>query len=811
MPTKNSLKQDFRKEIPDLIRMINIFMNPQRVGSRRGNNESRIASDSKFYPEAERLKKKLIQLNDVFTEDKDIDENLMQEVGVFFKNTPMRDYLNAVSDPTGKNTYSDKTLVHLPDLVKRLTEQSESKVSEPKVSKTFQEIAPLLRSSVDRNIDNPGFRTHLAPLSEALTSFKNTPNDRTLQKVKDAYSKLPPRVISSLSSNLSPDQRENINDTFNDIDRAIASGEDLGRHIGKGSAQAAGHIPTNQDTSLLGLLKKAEDDFKKENASIKGTPAYMEGLKVFQDQIDEELASMKGVPPKSESTSDVPSSKKEANPVHSAAVPSSKKKDYLDPESYNTLEELAKGEERLKKEYPEGQLFFRPYMLKKYEEQRKRLTQAANPAHSAAVPPRSVTFDPNMTQDVRPSSKDDDWRSEASSEGGGELQNAIAEDTQDRDKSLRDMEEMAAVRDLEGFDIGGLPEAQEEEHYTTTLQRWLDENIAKYAATQFNLPNTEIPDSNMLLEAEKRILGLMNKSEKLSPAEKLLVKHFKNIDTTRDDPTDADVMADNAAAPIDNNEVDQLMQPHIETMLDRLSARSNRSFNEARDRRLRRHEDEMLGRFHGGNWNSGARERFKREFNDDERIREREHLESLDDQAANMLFQGNIEGWARARGTRDALERGARHKEDTLRYKNQRHQDALEHNVMLDQSKQNSKLTSAGGAHQAALDRMNRDQARLNQRAALAQHMHESPLHRLAAAKRLISDGSNITPPASFPSPPVAAPQRSMFTNIGGILQGAMGGYGALQESNARSQLLNTRNQLAQQQLRQVPEPGGID
>lgn len=795
MPTKKSLKQDFRKEIPNIIKIIDMFL-PEHIPMLLEHRME--PSLREKHSEGKALKKKLTSLLDVFSEEKDIDDGVMREVGDFLKDEYLRPYLNAAGD-TSKGSHP---LIGIPDLVKRLTEQSESKVSEPKVSKTFQEIAPLLRSSVDRNIDNPGFRTHLSPLSEALTSFKNTPNDRTLQKVKDAYSKLPPRVISSLSSHLSPDQRENINDTFNDIDRSIASGEDLGRHIGKGSAQAAGHIPTNQDTSLLGLLKKAEDEFKKENASIKGTPEYMEGLKVFQDGIDEELGLRKGVPPKSESTSDVPSSKK--------------KKNYLDPESYNTLEELAKGEERLKKEYPEGQLFFRPYMLKKYEEQRKKLTQAANPAHAAAVPPRSVRFDPTMTQDVRPSSKDDDWRSEASTEGGAALQNAIAEDTHDRDKSLREMEEMAAVRDLEGFDIGGLPEAQEEEHYTTTLQRWLDENIAKYAATQFNLPNTEIPDSNMLLEAEKRILGLMNKSEKLSPAEKLLVKHFKNIDTTRDDLTDADVMADNAAAPIDNNEVDQLMQPHIETMLDRLSARSNRSFNEARDRRLRRHEDEMLGRFHGGNWNSGARERFKREFNDDERIREREHLESLDDQAANMLFQGNIEGWARARGTRDALERGARHKEDTLRYKNQRHQDALEHNVMLDQSKQNSKLTSAGGAHQAALDRMNRDQSRLNQRAAVAQHMHESPLHRLAAAKRLISDGSNITPPASFPSPPVGPPQRSMFTNIGGILQGAMGAYGALQESSARSQLLNTRNQLAQQQLRQVPGqqpmmPGGTN
>lgn len=773
MPTQNKINEEFLELLPSIAQILRDY----EIFSENGSLDKLVGFDYKNKKIKSPVKTNVSKiLRDIghggaFWKKHKSTENpskLIHELREVFEADPRLEYL-------ANRNYSSKhaeSLKKIPEFLSRATTGEESlpkgryrEVFDPKsgtvrkeaLAPNFREMFQPLKNSVLKNYSEPGLSTLLAPLNAAISKMETqrTPTNAHQQEVINALSMIPPRVLRKLESDMSEEDVKALRETadyYSDLYKKNQSRDFLNAQV-----QPIG------DTSLPDLPPAPP-------------PVDMDAIR--QSLVPKAASSEAGTTSVYDTIADTRKRLKEIKERQEAV-----RKNYKGDNKEDILENL-----RLAQEGYEGVL------------------------RDAANPRKAVTFDPSVVPQAAGNPQmlsgqmDDDARSISSaapSEGNYNLRSAIADDVEERDQALRDMEDVAATRGYQGFDMGQLPQSVPGEHYTTTLQRWLDENIARHAATHFNLPNTIVPDSRMLLESENRIMDLMERSGKLSDAEKLLVRHFRDIAKAKDDRTEADDMIDAATRGIDTDEVESLMNPHIERMMDRLAARSNRSFNESRDRRIREHERDLLRRYHGSNWNSGSKERFNKEFYEDERLRERDHIEALQDQEAKMLFQGNIEGWARARGMRDALERGARHKEDTLRHKQHRTQEALERGVMLDQSKQQAKLSAAGAAHQAGIDRMGRDQNRQNQAYNVARDEAYNPFQRMFAAKSAL-DGSYVTPPQSYQSKPVHPSDRSLATNIGAAIQGAAGAYGAQREAQARSDYYNAESALAQKKLQQM-------
>lgn len=391
------------------------------------------------------------------------------------------------------------------------------------------------------------------------------------------------------------------------------------------------------------------------------------------------------------------------------------------------------------------------------------------------------------------------------SENIRETQRDIIRNPEDYRQPAQDqLENEHNYRQEKDFEFDPLPQPAEGEHYLAALNRWMSQQALKYLKTKFKTNSPLVADDALIHSAETAMMNELLKGTEKSDEEKDFGRFYKDLlaNYKNNTQTKSQALLDLAAEDITQAEVDKYKNPHVKGLMDELFSRDSERYDKEKRRRREAFNDEMMRRFPGNTYNSGARTKFQKNFEEQERERERDFYNDVSRREQELLFKGDVEGWARAKAKREALERNAQLNEGVSQNRFRNAAEATQARVNMNNAQVDRRLKLQLAQQQLGKERTEREQEKRNLEQAQMMRAQMEPLNRLRAAQGVINNYQvPMAPETSLPTMRPPEPQRSMASNLGGTILGMNNAYQEQQNAAAKRENLLLQNQLMAKKL----------
>jgi hypothetical protein len=391
------------------------------------------------------------------------------------------------------------------------------------------------------------------------------------------------------------------------------------------------------------------------------------------------------------------------------------------------------------------------------------------------------------------------------SENIRETQRDIIRNPEDYRQPAQDqLEKEHNYRQEKDFEFDPLPPKEEGVHYLPSLNKWMSQQALKYLKTKFKTNSPLVADDALIHSAETAMMNELLKGTEKSDEEKDFGRFYKDLlaNYKNNTQTKSQALLDLAAEDITQAEVDKYKNPHVKGLMDELFSRDSERYDKEKRRRREAFNDEMMRRFPGNTYNSGARTKFQKNFEEQERERERDFYNDVSRREQELLFKGDVEGWARAKAKREALERNAQLNEGVSQNRFRNAAEATQARVNMNNAQVDRRLKLQLAQQQLGKERTEREQEKRNLEQAQMMRAQMEPLNRLRAAQGVINNYQvPMAPETSLPTMRPPEPQRSMASNLGGTILGMNNAYQEQQNAAAKRENLLLQNQLMAKKL----------